>query len=265
MSVSMFTYSNRLANVKRHYNLSVDDFLVVDASAMMLARSVYHAAFITIAVNEEKFDQLKKYALRTCGIKDHIQLSDDVLCRRMAVNEGANRRWVGNCYSLTREYLTARLNAELTAGKASKTRQLEINRELNLLYTIDSDIAAVTNRSKAICRIASVGLYMNVSVDDLVVLGQTVGCLRDDTKTDNDILIIGYDALKLSKIRDKITFPEISTSWESGKEIRGYEIDPNVYVLPLPSEMYKETIESTTGYFSNGLGFIAHGFKHMKG
>lgn len=261
MTISMFNYGNALAAAKRHYNLAVDDFIVVDGSAMVLARSVYHAPYITIAVSPERFDALKKFPLRPCEVKNHIRLTDNVLCRRLKLPEVENRRWVGNCYTVTREYLVADLNEQLQGRSVSKKRQLDIQRELKLLSYVDAHLTATSNKAKAISRIRSVALYMGVEMNELVVLGQTIACLRDDVKTDNDILFIGYDTDKLAKVRSKVTFPHKSETFENGKAYKGYEIDPNVYVMSVPKDLYDAVIDETGMTYCNILETQLQAFK----
>lgn len=263
MSISMFNYSNRLAMAKRHYNLSVDDFMVVDDSAMMLAKSYYHCDYITLAVNPAIFDKLKTRALGDCTVKNHIRLTADILCRRIESVEIENRRWVGSCYTVTREYLKAKLNAELQGVHVTKTREKQIQREIDLLALIDAEIVASSNKAKAVTRIRSTALYLGVMVEELIVLGQTVKCLQDDIKTDNNILLIGLEDTQLTKLKKTVTFPDKTDTFESGVKISGYEIEENVYVVPLRKETYKDILKEDRAYFDKPLELMAYAYKYF--
>lgn len=263
MAISKFNYSSYIARAKRHYNLNVDDFIVVDEAARMLASSVYHCAFITIAVTAEKFEALKKYPLPDCDVKNHIQLLDGVLCRRQQLPEPENKKWSGNCWSLTREYLKQTLEAELLGPKTTAYRQMQINRELELLSTLNPDVPVTSNSGRAQQRIASAILYMGISKDDITVMDQTIGALTDDIKPDNSIIVIGVETKQFAKIKQSVTIPGAKDFHSGPKVYSGFEIEPNTYVVPVSKKVYDAATEAKGPYYDKAMGMTYLRLKYL--
>lgn len=263
MAISKFNYSSYIARTKRHYNLNVDDFIVVDEAARMLASSVYHCEFIAIAVTAEKFEELKKYPLADCDVKNHIRLLEGVFCRRQQLPEVEAKKWNGNCWSLTREYLKQTLEAELLGPKTTAYRQTQINRELDLLSVMNPDVPITSNSGRAQKRIASAILYMGISKDDITVMDQTIGALTDDIKPDNSIIVIGVEAKQFAKVKQAVTIPN-SVDFHSGAKIySGFEIEPNTYVVPVSKKVYEATTAAKGPYYDKAMGMTYLRLKYL--
>lgn len=244
MTISKHNHFKILAQAKRHYNLQVDEFVAVSDYAMMLCGAKAYTDTITIAVSPERFKELKKYVLPECKVRGHIQLTSQVLCRRMELPENENKRWVGHTWSLTREYITACLNSALQARDLPVARQKVVSRELELLAHIDAGLTVTSNKAKADLRIKSAAMYLGVKVTDLVVIDQTIECLRDDIATDNGMLIIGISVDLLSKIKRKVVLPEVGTFFSHQQEYKGIETDDNTYLVSLRDDWYEECMGS---------------------
>jgi len=263
MAISKFNYCKYLSRVKGHYNLNVDDFIVVDDAARILSSSVYHCEHITIAVSSERFDELKKHPLPECTVKNHIKLLEGVLCRRMQLPEADEKKWVGNCWSLTREYLKHILEAELVGAKTTAVRQVQINREIELLANMNPEQTVTSNSGRVQARIGSAILYMGVHKEDITIMDQTIKALTDNIKPDNDLVIIGVEAKEFAKVKRKMAIPE-ATDFHSGAKIySGFEIEPNTYVVPLSKKVYDATTLAKGPYYDKAMGMTYLRLKYV--
>lgn len=263
MAISKFTYSKYLSRVKGHYNLNVDDFIVVDEAARMLSSSVYHCEYITIAVSSQRFDELKKHTLPECTVKNHIKLLEGVLCRRVQLPEVDEKKWVGNCWALTREYLKRVLEAELVGTKTTAVRQIQINREIELLTNLNPEQTVTSNSGRVQARVDSAILYMGVNKEDITIMDQTIKALTDNIKPDNDLIIIGIEAKEFAKVKRKMAIPE-ATDFHSGAKIySGFEIEPNTYVVPLSKKVYDATTAAKGPYYDKAMGMTYLRLKYV--
>lgn len=263
MNISKFNYSSFLARAKRHYNLNVDDFIVVDGAALMLASASYYCQYITIAVTPEKFDQLKKFPLADCTLNNHIKLLDGVACRRVTQPEIDNKRWIGNCWSMSREYLTAERKAALGERAVSEKKQLQLSREIALLDLVDATLPATSNKAKALVRIRSAALYLGVPVEDLFLCNQAIECMVNDIKMDNDTLILGIDNLQWSKLIKKVTVPNSAKFYADGKNITGYELELGTYIVTMPAALCSDVLQAGKIHHSDATGMTYLSTKFM--
>jgi len=263
MNISKFNFSTFLARAKRHYNLNVDDFIVVDTAALMLASASYYCQYITIAVTPEKFDQLKKFPLADCPLRDHIKLLDGVACRRVTKQEPENKRWSGNCWSMSREYLTAERKAALEARSISENKQKELSREIAMLDLVDATLPATSNKAKALVRIRSAALYLGVPIEDLFLCDQTIECMVNDIKMDNDTLVLGIDNTQWSKIIKKVTVPNSAKFYNGSKETTGYELELGTYIVTMPNALCNDVIQAGKIHYSDALGMTYLSTKFM--
>lgn len=263
MNISKFNFGSLLARAKRHYNLNVDDFIVVDETALMLASAAYYCKYITIAVSSEKFDQLKKFPLGDCTVNNHVKLVDGVLCRRVTKVELDNKRWIGNCWSMTREYLTAERKAALGERRVSEEKQLELSREIALLDMVDATLPATSNKAKALVRIRSVALYLGVPIEDLFLCDQAIECMVNDIKMDNDTLVLGIDNTQWSKIIRKVTVPNSTKFYSGSKEITGYELELGTYIVTMPNALCNDVLQASGIHYSAALDMTYLSTKFM--
>lgn len=263
MEISKFNFGVYLTRAKRHYNLSVDDFVVVDESAMVLSSAKYYSAYISIAVNPDKFNELKKINLPDSDVRGHIKLIEGVYCRPVQLPEISARRWSGSCWVLTREYLTATRKAALTGPSVSANRQKELQRDIELLDLVDATLPATTNKAKALVRVRSVALYLGIPINDLVLCDQSIKCLVDNVKMDNDTLVLGIDKERFEKLRKKVTVPSKTKFYADAKNMVGYEFEPATYIVTMPTGLYNTVCQAPGIHHDAVLDIAFLSIKHI--
>lgn len=241
MSVTKQNYYKALARARRHYNLTVDDFIIVDHSALLLASSAYMAPYMTIAVNEATYTRLKTYALEDCTVDKHIRLFDDVLCRRQQVADIDNKRINGSYWTLTRPYLREWTEARLRDVKITRDQQVQYMRELNLLSEVVLP-PATNNRDKAIERIKSIALYLGVHLDEMFLMDQTIQCVVDNVAPDNGRLLLGVASSSFLRAQKENNIPKSTEFTTNGRTFVGYEVEENVYLTSLPASTIKAVL-----------------------
>lgn len=263
MSISKYNYEPLLARVKRHYNLKVDDFVVVDNAAMLLASTTLCCEYISIAVTPVMFDRLKTYTLPDCDVNNHIKLLNGVLCRRIQLPEIENRMWSGKCWTLTKEYLIKEREAILGQKTLSKNRQKQTTRELALLNMVGAIPEDTSNKAKALLRIRRVALYLGVTVAELFLCDQTIQCVQDNIKMDNDILVLGIDNQLWSKIIRNVTVPNTIEFFTNGCTYNGYELEHNTYVTTMPNALCQQVLNNDGPYHCPAFGVTYHTAKGL--
>lgn len=255
MTISKANYQKYLSRARNHYNLNVDDITVVSESAAMLATARYSCPHITIAVSKEKYTELKKFVLPDSGIKNHIKLLEGVMCRLVEEAELNSRRLIGNYWSLTKEFIKETLTRQAEKSNLTVIRRKEIQRELALLDYKTAEDGELTNRSKAMARINSTTLYLDIDNNDVCVIDQTINCLIDDVATDNSIILIGIETSVFAKIKKNRGIVTSKDVMSGTRTFRGFEIEPNTYVIVIPKKNHVDIMATEGIYWDKATGF----------
>lgn len=243
--------SQFLARVRRHYNLQADEIIAVDEFAMMLTGAKRHGAFYTIAMRPEVFDRVAKFPLDCADRKGYLKVLDGVIARRANPAELESLRWMGPCWSVTREYLVAERNAILMNPKTSRKRQEEVQAELNLLGFVDATLPLTSNKAKGMSRIQQVLTEIDVPLVDCVLIDETIGHLVDDIKATNNQLIIGIPFTQLERLRKSDSFPKETEFYSGETVLNGHEVNDSVYVVSINAKLHHE-VRNARGRYSNG-------------